>query len=71
MKDFMNWMLIFFKDCITMLFSLVSVDGYSLGYMLLAVAIVGTVISATIGAVALASRMIRNNSYAASRHSGR
>ena len=67
MLDFMNWFLLFVKDAIVMLFGLVSIDGYSLGNMLVAIGILGVVISSTIGAVALASRMIKDNSYAESR----
>lgn len=67
MVEFMNWFLLFFKDFVEMLFSLVSVDGYSLGNMLVAIAIIGVVISSTIGAVALVSRTIKDNSYAESR----
>lgn len=66
MVEIMNWYLSFIKQCVEFLFSVVSIDGYSLGYMVLAVIVVATVISATIGAVALSSRMIRDNSYAAS-----
>lgn len=68
MVDFMNWILLFFKDAILMLAGLTSVDGYSFGKTLLAVTIVGAVVSATIGSVAIVSRTIRNNSYAATRH---
>lgn len=67
MVEMMNWYLSFIKQGIQLLFSLTSADGYSLGYMVLAIIIVATVISATIGAVALSSRMIRDNSYEISR----
>lgn len=67
MVEMMNWYLSFIKQGIQLLFSLTSADGYSLGYMVLAIIIVATVISATIGAVALSSRMIRDNSYDISR----
>lgn len=70
MVDVMNWYLTFFKQCIETIFGMVSVDGYSLGYMVLGVTVVAMVISATIGAVALSSRMIRDNSYIESRRSG-
>lgn len=66
MVEMMNWYLSFFRDVIEFIFDVVSIDGYSLGYIVLAVIIVATVISATIGAVALGSKMIRDNSYAAS-----
>lgn len=69
MVDFMNWILLFFKDAIVTLFSFTSSDGYSLGSMALGAMIVGTVVSATIGSVAIVSRTIRENSYAASRRS--
>lgn len=70
MVDVMNWYLTFFKSCFDFIFGMVSVDGYSLGYMVLGVTVVAMVISATIGAVALSSRMIRDNSYIESRRSG-
>lgn len=70
MVEFMNWILLFFKDAILTLFSLTSSDGYSLGYMALGITIVGLVVTATIGAVALGSRMIRINSYIDSRRHG-
>lgn len=67
MVDFANWFLLFVQQTISMLFNLTSIDGYSMGSMLLAVAILGLVISASIGSVALVSAMIRTNSYIASR----
>lgn len=69
MVGFMNWILTFFRDAIVTLFSFVSSDGYSLGYMILGAAIVGMVVSATIGSVALVSNMIRVNSYIDSKRS--
>lgn len=63
MVDFANWFLLFVRQTIAMLFNLTSIDGYSMGSMLLAVSILGLVISATIGAVALVSSTIRTNSY--------
>lgn len=70
MVQFMNWILLFFKNAILTLFSFVSSDGYSLGYMILGITVVGMVISATIGSVALVSNMIRINSYIDSRRRG-
>lgn len=66
MVEMMNWFLSFFAGGFEALFSLTSSDGYSLGWMVLAIAIVGTVISATIGAVSLVSNQIKDNSYARS-----
>ena len=66
MVDFANWVLLFIEDGVEMLFSLTSVDGFPYGWMILAVAIMGTVISATIGAVSLVSQQIKDNSYARS-----
>lgn len=60
MVDFANWLLSFINGMISMIFSLTSSDGYSLGYMLLAMAIVGVVISATIGSLALVSSAVNN-----------
>lgn len=66
MVDMMNWFLSFFAEGFETLFSLTSSDGYSLGWMALSIAIIGTVITATIGAVGLVSNQIKDNSYARS-----
>ena len=71
MVDFANWVLLFIKDAVEMLFSLTSIDGFPLGWMFLAIAIMGTVISATIGAVSLVSQQIKDNSYARSAENAR
>lgn len=67
MVEFMNWILLFLKNIVLMLIGFVSIDGYSLGHMLIGAAIVGVVLCSTIGSVALVSRMIRDNSYAETR----
>lgn len=55
MSQFITWFLSFCKDTIVMLFALLSPDNFSFGYMMLGIAVVGAVISATIGAVAVVS----------------
>lgn len=46
------------KEMVLMIFSFVSPDGFSFGYMLLGIAVVGAVISATVGAVAIVSNAL-------------
>lgn len=58
MADFFTWVLNFVKDAILLLFSLTFPDGFSFGYMILGIAVVGAVISATIGMVAIVSNSI-------------
>lgn len=67
MVEFMNWVLLLAKNMIVMLIGFTSVDGYSFGHMVLGIAIIGVVLCSTVGAVALVSNTIRDNSYAASR----
>lgn len=55
MTQFLSWWVSFCKNTILMLFSLLSPDNFSFGYMILGIAVVGVVISATIGAVAVVS----------------
>lgn len=64
MVEFMNWVLLLAKNIIVMLIGFTSIDGYSFGHMIIGVAIIGTVLCSTIGAVALVSRQIKDNSYA-------
>lgn len=58
MVDFMNWFLNFVKNMVLLLFSLVASDGFSFGYMILGIGIVGAIISGTIGMVAIVSNAI-------------
>lgn len=67
MVEFMNYVLLLAKNIGLMLIGFVSVDGYSFGHMIIGVAIIGVVLCSTIGAVALVSRQIRDNSYADTR----
>lgn len=69
MVDLMNWFLSFFAKCITLLFSMVSIDGYSFGYMILAACIVGVIVAGTIGVVGIVSGAIRRYSDAERRDS--
>lgn len=62
MVEMMNYFLRFFKAGFEFLFNIKSSDGYSLGYMVLGILIVGTVISATIGVVAVVSNSIERYS---------
>lgn len=64
MVDVMNWFLTFFAKCINLLFSIVSIDGYSFGYMVLAACIVGVIVAGTIGVVGIVSNSIRRYSEA-------
>lgn len=58
MSEFISWFLDFVKEMVLMIFSFVSPDGFSFGYMLLGIAVVGAVISATVGAVAIVSNAL-------------
>lgn len=58
MRDFMNWFLDFVKQAVLLVFSFVSADGFSFGYMMLGIAVVGAVVSATVGAVAIVSNAL-------------
>lgn len=58
MVQILNWYLTFFKDCIDAIFGMVSIDGYSLGYMILGATLVGVVIAASIGMVGLFSHAV-------------
>ncbi len=55
MSAFVNWFLNYVKNMVFMLFSIVSPDGFSFGYMILGIGVVGAVISATVGMVAIVS----------------
>ncbi len=55
MAQFITWFLSFCKNIVLMLFALLSPDNFSFGYMILGIAVVGAVISATVGAVAIVS----------------
>ncbi len=55
MSAFVNWFLNYVKNMVLMLFSIVSPDGFSFGYMILGIGVVGAVISATVGMVAIVS----------------
>lgn len=55
MTAFVNWFLNFVKDMVLLLFSFVSPDGFSFGYLILGIGVVGAVISATVGMVAIVS----------------
>lgn len=56
MVDFMNWCLTFMKSLVTLLFTAMSSDGRSLGYMLLGITIVGAVVAGTIAGVGIFAR---------------
>lgn len=58
MVDFMKWFLGFVKDMVRLLFTLVVPDGFSFGYMVLGAAIIGVVVSGTIGMVAIVSNAL-------------
>lgn len=61
MVDISNWFLQFVKDMILAIVSIQSTDGYSLGNMVVGVAIVGVIISGTIGSVAIVTRRINRD----------
>lgn len=50
-----NWFLSFTVSFVNTVLGFVSADGYSFGYMVIGIVIVGMVVSATVGAVAIAS----------------
>lgn len=58
MVDITNWFLQFVKDMVLAIVSIHSTDGYSLGNMMVGAAIVGVIISGTIGSVAIVTRRI-------------
>lgn len=60
MVEFTNWFLNFVKDAVLTIFSFTSVDGYSLGYMVLGAVIVGVLVSVTIGSIGAFAIMHRN-----------
>lgn len=70
MVDMMNWFLEFFRKCITLLFSMVSIDGYSFGYMILGALVVGVVVLGTVGAVGILARSIQRYSDSSKRDKG-
>lgn len=57
MVEFVTWFLNFVKNMVLMIFAFVSPDGHSFGYTLLGIAVVGAIISATVGAVAIVANM--------------
>ena len=61
MVDISNWFLQFVKDMILAIVSIKSADGYSLGNMVVGVAIVGVIIAGTIGSVAIVTRRINRD----------
>lgn len=58
MAEFMTWFLNFVKNMVLMIFSFVAPDGFSFGYMILGIGIVGAIISGTVGAVAIVSNAL-------------
>lgn len=58
MREFTQWFLSFVKDMVLMIFSFVSLDGFSFGYLVLGTAVVGAVISGTVGCVAIVSNYL-------------
>lgn len=58
MTEFINWFLDFVTSMVILIFSLVAPDGFSFGYMILGIAVVGAVISGTVGMVAIVSNAI-------------
>ncbi len=58
MTDFMDWFLDFASSMVILIFSLAAPDGFSFGYMILGIAVVGAVISGTVGMVAIVSNAI-------------
>lgn len=58
MHEFMNWFLDFLKQAVLLIFSFVSADSFSFGYMMLGIAVLGAVVSATVGAVAIVSNAL-------------
>lgn len=58
MVDFMKWFLSFVKNMVLMIFSFVTPDDFSFGYMILGIAVIGAVISGTIGMVAIVSNAL-------------
>lgn len=59
MREFLNWFLNFVKNMVLMIFSFVSPDGFSFGYMILGIAVVGAVIAGTVGMVAIVANSFR------------
>lgn len=64
MVEIVNWFLNFCKDMCLALVSIESVDGYSFGNMYVGISVVGVVILATIGAVAVVNNNIRKQGMA-------
>lgn len=63
MVEIANWFISFFSQVMDFVLNdLVSVDGYSMGYMALGITIMGVIIGGTIGAVGIFSRSM--NQYA-------
>lgn len=54
-SQFVTWFFVYLKKLVNLLFSLVSPDGFSFGYMILGIGVVGAVVSATVGMVAIVS----------------
>lgn len=61
MVEISNWFLQFVKDMVVAIVSIKSTDGYSLGNMIVGVAIVGVIIAGTIGSVAIVARRINRD----------
>ena len=59
MVEITNWFLNFCKDMCLALVSIESVDGYSFGNFYVGISVVGVVVAATIGAVAVVNNNIR------------
>lgn len=53
-----NWFLAFVQQFINMLINMVSADGYSFGYMLLAIAVLSVIIGGTIYLIAIAGNTL-------------
>ncbi len=62
MVEMMNYFLEFFYQAVQLLFSIVSIDGYSFGYMILGALIVSMIIAGTIGAVGIVTNNMRRSS---------
>lgn len=61
MLEISNWFLQFVKDMVVAIVSIKSLDGYSLGNMIVGATIVGVIIAGTIGSVAIVTRRINHD----------
>lgn len=59
MQQILNWFLSFCSQFFTWIFTVESADGFSLGGMVVGITIVGLIIAATVGTVAVVTSVIR------------